>query len=222
MDARKYEITLIGARGLLMHKDNIIFAEKAKAWRKDPKNKRDSIAGDDRSPAFSWIGYCYDDGKNLVIDSDNLMTMFREGGSKCPTGKKQETFKKLTQSGMLVNEIGWPLLVDGAPIPWSAIKSFENEEDFSKHEELAKSFGFELFIKRAKIGKAKHVRVRPKFEKWSATGTITVFNQEITLDVLRNILNCAGTLCGICDWRPSSPMAPGPWGTFTSEIKLIQ
>jgi hypothetical protein len=226
MDMKRYEVTLTGARDLLMHKDNIQFGEKIKMWCKDPKNKKDSVSGDDRSPAFTWIGYCYEDGKNIVLDSDNLMTMLREGGAKCPTGKKQETFKKITQSGLLVDDIGWTLLVDGAPISWAAIKSLEAEEDFSKHEALAKSLGFELFVKRAKIGFSKHVRVRPRFvsndkSNWSATGTISVLNSQITEEVLQNILTYAGALCGICDWRPSSPKAPGPFGTFTASIKQI-
>jgi hypothetical protein len=221
MDQKIYEVTLTGARDLLMHKDNIQFGEKIKRWCKDPKNKRDSVAGDDRSPAFTWIGYCYEDKKHLVLDADNLMTMLREGGAKCPTGKKQETFKKITQSGLLVNEIGWPLLIGGVPIPWASIIALEQEEDFSKHEDLARALGFELFVKRAKIGKAKHVRVRPRFTNWSAVGTLTVLNSEISEQVLGNILTHAGQLCGLCDWRPSSPTAPGPFGTFTASIKRV-
>ena len=55
--------------------------------------------------------------------------------------------------------------------------------------------------------------------QWSVNGTITAFDDTITTVVLSNILTAAGRYAGLCDWRPSSPKSPGPWGTFTSVIK---
>jgi hypothetical protein len=63
--------------------------------------------------------------------------------------------------------------------------------------------------------------VRPRFSRWSCSGTITVLDEMITEDVLRNILVFAGRYSGIGDWRPSAPKSPGPWGKFSVELKEV-
>lgn len=219
---RNYEIILTGATDLLMHQDNLTMGEYFKSWLKEPNNKKNSTPGDDRSPAFTWLGYAYSHAGVFCIPSDNLMTMLREGGGKCPTGKRQETFKRHTQSGLLVNEIGWPLLINGGTVPWAPFEAMLENNNYAEHEALAKSYGFELFAKRAKIGAAKHVRVRPRFRDWSAVGTITVFEDLITTEALQNILTHAGTYCGLGDWRPSSPKSPGSFGRFTAQVRLLK
>ena len=150
------------------------------------------------------------------------MTVLREGGKRCPTGKGQTTFKSQTQSGLVVDQSSWSLLVaNGAEIPYTPIKALINESGFDLHELQAQELGFSLFVKRAKIGQAKHVRVRPRFDQWSCQGTITVFDEMITTEVLKNILTFAGNYAGMGDWRPSSPKSPGPWGKFTATIKAV-
>lgn len=221
MKARKYKVTLTGESPLLMHKDNIVHGEKVRAWSKAPQNKKTSVAGDDRTPAWTWLGYCYHDGVRLVIDADNLMTMLRDGGKKCPAPTGKGTMKAATQAGIIVNEIGWPIEVNGAQIPWPQFVALMDEEDFAKHEEFARANGFELFVKRAKIGTSKHVRVRPRFDAWSCTGTMTVLDSQITTGMLKQILDHAGFYCGLCDWRPGSPMAPGQFGRFTATVEEI-
>jgi hypothetical protein len=202
-----------------MHHDNISWAETMAEWSKDPANKSISVAGDDRTPAHRWIGSLYIDGGLVAIPSDNLMTMLREGGARCPTGKGKGTFKRQTQSGLVVDQSGWAVLVEGKAIPYSAIEPLLREKDFAAHEVAVRKLGFTLFTKRARIGNSKHVRVRPRFDQWEASGTITVFDDTITKRVLADILTFAGRYAGLCDWRPSSPKSPGPFGTFTAEVK---
>jgi len=222
MNMKRYQITISGETPLLQHNDNLSFDGVMKQWALDPANKKNSVAGDDRSPAFRWIGYLYRWGNNVVIPSDNLMTMFREGGTKCPTGKGQQTFKAMTQSGIVVDEAHWILENSkGAAYDVTGLDDLVTVEEFDDHAEWAKQRGFELFSKRAKIGNAKHVRVRPRFDSWRATGTITVLEPKITKDVLTNILTFAGCYSGLCDWRPSSPKSPGSFGRFSATIKTV-
>ena len=216
---QRYQITFTGETALLLHHDNLAWAETMKAWSMDPANKKESVAGDDRTPAWRWIGNLYVDGGRVVIPADNLMTVLREGGKKCPTGKGQQTFKSQTQSGILVDQAAWPLLVNGgAEVPYAPIKEMIGNKDFAAHEARAVELGFELFTKRAKIGASKHVRVRPRFDVWSCSGTLTILDESITEGVLTNILAMAGSLSGLGDWRPSSPKSPGPFGRFTAQI----
>lgn len=219
MKAKTYQVRLEGQTPLLMHHDNLSWAEAMKAWGTDPANKAMSVAGDDRTPAWRWIGNLYVDGGVLVVPADNLMTVLREGGAKCPTGKKGSTFKRQTQSGLVVDQAAWPLEVNGKVIPYETLKALIENHDFGQHEATVAGLGFELFVKRARIGQAKHVRVRPRFNTWACAGTITVLDEQITKDVLQNILTFAGVYAGIGDWRPSSPKSPGPFGKFMATVK---
>jgi len=220
---RKYEVTLTGTTPLLMHWDNIEWADQMDAWKNDPANRKDSRAGDDRSPAWRWIGSCYHDGKHITIPSDNLMRSMMEGGAMVPVpgGKNGKTFKAQTQSGMMVSESDWPVLVGGSPISFSEIAPLMKVVDFADHKAAADRLGFMLFVKRAKVGASKHIRVRPRFNEWSARGTVTVWDKQITDAVLADVLRYAGQYKGLGDWRPGGK-TPGSFGMFTAEIRKVQ
>ena len=216
---QQYKVIINGLTPLLMHQDNITFSEKVSTWCKDPANKGNTSAGDDRTPAWTWIGYLYHDTKVLGMPSDNLMTMLREGGAKV-IKRGKETFKKQTQSGIMIDQQQFQLLIKNKPIPLDPIKALIGEMDFSQHIATAEDLGFELLVKRAKIGQAKHVRVRPMFRQWELTGSLTVLDSElsgITKDILQTIFDQAGALCGLGDWRPSSGKS-GAFGRFETII----
>lgn len=220
MKAKTYQVTLDGLSPLLMHADNRVWADKAKAWQKNPMNKAQSVAGDDRSPAWAWLGYACHDGERFGIPSDNLMTMLREGGTKVPAGGKG-TYKSQTQSTLIVNEFLWPITVGGAEIPWSRIAQLAEESDFAEHETAARESGFELFVKPARVGTSKHVRVRPRFDTWTVSGTITSLDDAvISKTTLEAILAMAGRFCGLGDWRPSSK-TPGAFGRFAATVREV-
>mgnify|MGYP006971715374 CR=1 FL=1 len=212
------QVTLQGLSPLLMHNHNIDFDEELAAWLAVPENRKMSKAGDDRSPAWRWLGYCYHDGSELVIPSDNIMTMLREGGAKVPTGKGRGTFKSQTQSCLMVNELGWPIQVkNGSTVQWSKFEELATCADFSVHKACASTSGFKLFCKPGRIGQSKHIRVRPRFDHWSASGTITLMDDQISRKTLEVILKQAGAYVGVGDWRPSSK-TPGLFGRFSSVI----
>jgi hypothetical protein len=217
---RTYDITITGKMPLIMHADNIEWADEMERWKNDPTSKKKSKAGDDRSPAFRWLGALYHDDKEIAIPSDNLMRCFMEGGAMVPVpgGKSGKTFKSQTQSGMLVEGTHWPLLVSGKPIPVAKVLALKTESDFGVHRETVEQLGFSLFLKRAKIGQNKHVRVRPRFEEWSGRGRLLVWDDQITTDALSQIMEQAGLYKGIGDWRPGGK-TPGPFGTFTAKVQ---
>jgi hypothetical protein len=215
-------VKLTGISPLLMHGDLIIEAEEIKEWRKNPENKKHCVAGDDRSPAWTWCSYIYQNGSTIGIPSDNLMTMLREGASKVPLvgGKSNETFKKVSQSGLLIIDPMWELFnKDGVSVDYEVIKPLIGEMDFRRHVKVATDNGFNLHVKRAKVGMAKHIRVRAIWSAgWSIEGDIVVNDSRITNRVFKDILEQAGMYCGLCDWRPSSPRSPGPHGMFSVEV----
>lgn len=204
-----------------MHWDNIDWADELARWRTDPANKGKSKPGDDRSPAWSWVGSVYNDGAQVVVPSDSIASCLMKSGAMVPVpgGKNGKTFKAQTQSGMMTGEESWPLLVNGRPIAYAAIDSLRSVNDFIEHRERAAALGFSLFTKRAKVGANKHVRVRPRFDTWALRGTLVVWDDQLTEAALRNIVEYAGRYVGLGDWRPGAPKSPGHYGMFTAAIR---
>lgn len=217
---RTYRVTLTGKTPLLMHNDNIEWADQMERWKADPKNTATGKAGDDRSPAHRWLGCLYHDDARFVVPSDNFMRALMEGGSLVPTGKGKKTYKAQTQSGTLPGQLFWPLLVEGEEIPTAPFFALmEKGAGFDAYQALAAEHRFMLYVKRARVGNAKHVRVRPRFDRWSVTGLLTVTDDQIKQETLQTILDNAGEFKGLGDWRPSAPKSPGPHGTFTAGVE---
>jgi hypothetical protein len=203
-----------------MHADDIEWADAMDAWKANTENKRTGRAGDDRSPAWRWLGSLYHNDEHLVMPLENIMRCLMEAGAMVPTGKGKKTFKSQSQSGIMPGEPNWPLLIKGKPIPFDPFKGLIGEKDFAKHKDAAIAYGFSLFLKRAKIERSKHVRVRPRFEQWQTAGELFVIDEEITDSILQVILTQAGRYKGLGDWRPSSA-TPGSYGMFTAEVKRV-
>lgn len=218
----RYQISLEGETPLLLHQDNINFSERVRAWQQE--NRSLSQAGDDRTPAWTWIGSLYDGGRWIGVSSDNIMTMLREGGSKVPTGSKNETYKRQTQSGIVLEEICPPLFVGGKRLSMEPVEALMGEDDFDAHLEAVRGMGFDLLVKRAKVGTSKHIRVRPMFKEWALVTTLIVQDPKesgLTREVLQKILSKAGSLCGLGDWRPSS-RTPGQFGRFRATVEPVE
>lgn len=222
MKKASYEVDVIlsGITPLLMHQDDVDAADRLEAWRKDPANKNLQTKGDDRSPPWTWHSYLYTDGEHLAIPIDNLMACLRDAGAKVIL-KKQTTLKSASQSGLFIGQQFADFFVAGKQIPAAAIYAIRTLT-FPEQKEAVKKLGFTLFAKRARVGQAKHVRVRPRFDSWKATFTIEVLAPEITKEHLISLLDVAGDKQGLCDWRPGPPKGgqPGRFGRFVVETKF--
>jgi hypothetical protein len=216
---RRYRININGVQPLLMHPDDIEWADQMERWKNDKDNKKTGKAGDDRSPAWRWVGNLYHDGNVVVMPIENIMRCLMEGGAMVlvPGGRSGKTFKAQTQSGIMPTSAAWPVLVDGKPVAFEPFKALIGNKDFEAHKQAAADHGFELFLKRAKIGANKHVRVRPRFDRWAISGELVVTDEQITTDVLSDILESAGRYKGLGDWRPGSK-TPGAFGIFEAAV----
>lgn len=216
----RFKFKLTGISPLLMHADNIDWADAMTVWKDSAKNKKDSKAGDDRSPAWRWTGYTYLSDTALVMPCDNVASALMKAGSRVPIpgGKFSKTFKEDTMAGMAIVEEHCQFLVSGKEIAREQIEAFQLENDFAKHRTMAEALGFALHVKRAQVGTSKHVRVRPRFDKWSVIGTLDVWDEKLAKS-LPEILAVAGAQVGLGDWRPSSKK-PGPYGRFTHTLEV--
>lgn len=214
-DARMAKFTLTGITPLLMHADDVEAASTLDDWRKAPENKNVSVRGDDRSPPWTWQTYLYRDADGLVtMPADNVMVCLRQAGAKMIL-KGQKTFKEITQSGLLIPDETLDFTIGGKPIEVAQFVD-ARDDSFADQKKAADRAGFDLLVKRAKVGNNKHVRVRPKFTGWKVSGAIQVLAPEITFDHLKSLFSLAGDV-GLCDWRPGCK-TPGRFGMFEATV----
>jgi len=215
---KDYRFEFTGIYPLIMHWDNIDWQDQLEllraAKKKSKTNKAEDKRGDDRNPPEGWKGCVYHHNDVVAIPHDNLRRCFITAGAKKEL-KGKETYKKLCASGIMLDP-AYPLMVKGKAISHTAI--MEIEGTYAEHKLAVEKLGFELYTKRAKIGQAKHVRVRPLFRNWSLAGTLCVTDDRIDTHMLTEICDIAGKEVGLGDWRPSAPASPGPFGRFTAMI----
>jgi hypothetical protein len=214
-DVRSARFTLKGLTPLLMHADDVEAASTLDQWRKAPGNKNVTTPGDDRSPGWTWQTYLYRDAAGMVaMPADNVMVALRQAGAKMIL-KKQTTFKAITQSGLLLTDETLEFTNGGKQLSADEFVAIRDEK-FTDQKKAVEKSGFELLIKRAKVGTSKHVRVRPMFRSWQASGVIQILAPEITFDSLQMLFDLAGDV-GLCDWRPGCK-TPGRFGMFEATV----
>ena len=231
MAMRIVTMTLASATELLMDRDNISFAEKIVRWQKDPTNSDQQSPGDDRAPAWGWLGKLHYDEmtKRVGLPQSMLLACLRASGVLIPhpTAKYGKTLKEASQAGLQFTTTLCPLLVRRPDDPgWGVIDyealfhKLEAEDDFMVHEEVVKQFGFRLDVRRAHPQPNRaHVRVRPMFAPWRCICEVRVLDEVFTDAVLMQMFQIAGNAKGIGNWRPSTRKA-GAYGLFTVEMGI--
>ena len=69
------------------------------------------------------------------------------------------------------------------------------------------SFRFSAIVR---VGQARVARMRPVFNEWSATVTLSIEDEVVNVARIDDWMQIAGTQVGLCDWRPK-------YGRFTAE-----
>ena len=215
---RKYQVRCKHRTPMLHHWDNIEWADRMMAWQKVPANKAASKAGDDRTPPWRWFGSLYRNFDRVAWPVDNLMSALMRGGAKTPTGKGTGSFKSQTQSGIIPTEPYCRFTNHGKEIVVTNLLREIEALSWEAQNALVADLGFMLDVRRVKIGKARHIRVRPRFDEWEIETTLSVTDDAISRDVLTLIGEQTGQYVGLGDWRPGSP-TPGSWGMFSFEVE---
>lgn len=222
-----FEVIANGITPLLLHQDDVewadTIAEERDRIKRAEKGGDNSIAfraGDDRVPAATWKGYAYNDGERLVLPTANLQRCLVAAGAMIPMpNKPRSSMKKPAASGIMFDDPFVPLLIGTQmqEVPWNDVARIDGK--FSEHVAAARNLGFDLQVKRAKVGMSKHVRVRPLFARWAFRAGFAVDLGQIDASTIETLWQYAGSRCGIGDWRPSAPMSPGPYGKFAVEVR---
>lgn len=70
---------------------------------------------------------------------------------------------------------------------------------------------WETDAKAVRVQKARVVRYRPRFDEWELDFTITILDEQLGVDVLKQIIDHAGKYSGLGDFRPQ---LSGKYGKF--------
>lgn len=238
MPLRTTTLTLVSTTELLMDRDNISFTEKIVRWQKDPSNADLQVPGDDRAPAWGWLGKLHFDERSgfVGLPVGMLQACLRAAAATIPhpTARGGKTLKEVSQAGIQFTRTMFPLLVQTPglplvgqtlrppalwmPIPYPELfQKLQAEDDFLVHEAVTKQYGFLLDIRRASPQyNRKHIRVRPLFGSWRCVCTMSVHDDVLTDEVLLQMFTIAGHNKGIGNWRPSCSKA-GSYGIFSVE-----
>jgi hypothetical protein len=211
-----HTFTLTGQTPLLMHANDIEARDMLDEWRKDAKNKNKSKPGDDRTPPWTWLTYCYHDGVNLAVPCDNLQKSLSEAGASVIL-KKQLTYKSMMVSGLMFAKEHMTLTVAGKKIKYADLVALRDLE-FKEQANAVRGLGFRLLLKPVVVTNKSHIRVRPCFDDWTLTGEFEIVDKDLGISTVREIFEIAGQRRGLCDWRPGSPKRPGTKGRFTAKI----
>jgi hypothetical protein len=210
----RFKVEIEGLTPLLMHYNNLDYRDEVAARGRS----KDSKAGDDRYPADTWKSYLYVDESVVCIPAENLLAALLKAGSGVNIGK-MKTLKSASQS-IFFSDFYIPLLVDGRPVPRDDVSAIDGK--FIDHREAVKKLGFSLFVKPCSVNGKSHVRVRPRFDRWSAVTTFETDSDELLSGEGRiDSLWYGAGKAGIGDWRPSSPKKPGMYGMFKATVKKL-
>jgi hypothetical protein len=226
MPGRVLTLTLSNVSEFFMDRDNISFAEEIVKWTKDPANADEQRPGDDRAPAWGWLGKLHYGLDGFVgIPQNMLAPCIRGAGAMIPhpTAKGGKTLKEPSQSGIQFTQTSYPLLVragaEWQPINYTALHAkLRDEEDFAQHEAVALALGFKVDVRRAKPQyNRSHIRVRPMFTTWRCVCDIVITDEVLTDALVLQLFDLAGTHKGIGNWRPSVGKA-GSYGMFQADL----
>lgn len=231
----RVECEFIGKTALLMHADMIEARDDVADWGALNKEERlkqlaeaaDDIAGrnvksagDDRLPPWRWQHCLHHDWTHIAIPREYIQGALRHVAKSIKDGRS--TLMSESQTTLFPDQRYYPILVKGKPIPVAKIHAMRLWS-FARQQEEVKKFGFELDCKSAvnKATGARHIRVRPMFSTWSVNAVVKVTDQTVWNDErLMKLFSAIGDKAGFGDWRPNSK-TPGPYGTFTTKIKIV-
>ncbi len=186
----KFRATLTGIAPLLMHNERL-------ANPRDPhtralkqltavKKKTDDTLEDIQKT--EWRGGLYELEGVVCVPAANVLAALKNGAQKLKRGKD-------IQSSVFSAEAFYPLIYDGP-------KDFEKlyaDGRFSDYRCVG-------------VNRARVMRSRPVFNKWSVNIALDYDADVVDLDTMLQAMEIAGAQVGICDHRPQ-------YGRFTVEIR---
>jgi hypothetical protein len=179
-----YNVTIAGSVPILMHNGQT--ADPLNGYAKALKaisGKRKKVDADHEKMAeLEWEAALYLDhsteSRKVIVSGHVVESCIVAGAKRSKMGPAAKT----------------ALYVDGEAQFFVGGKQVTLDEIKGKPE-------YRLAIP-VKVGMARVVRTRPKFEGWSAQFTLNVMDDVANKDDVESWIRDAGLYVGLCDWRP--------------------
>jgi hypothetical protein len=187
MKITTFSVGIKGVRPLIMHNGRLAnpMDSHTKALKAASSKYKTSKSDDDFEEVSrtEFFGALYFDPKlGPVVPVDNLQAMLVEGTRKRKLGKQIEALVQVMDPEQ---GTGYRLRYDG---PRDRDGLFADEQF--------------RFIKGVKVGQSTVMRTRPRFPQWEVDFILEVTEGGPNADQIRDALDDAGLLVGLCDWTP--------------------
>lgn len=211
---RNITIRVIGRTELLMHNSRLAnpmdatTKELSAAWAVYKRDKTDEAFEELCKAEF--IGSIYhDESGNPVIGpyypTDNLHSALKAAGAKI-VKKGRTTFKNIVAAALLPGE------QDVNPLTYAAPGRGQQAP-----RGLAELWASPFYrdTRPVRVGSSTVMRTRPVFRDWAFEVPFQLDTELLDIPDLQRILNVAGQVIGLGDWRPAKG---GRRGRFTATV----
>jgi hypothetical protein len=181
---------LTGTRPLIMHNARLSNPLDPHTQRlaKITKKRGKTIEDHREVARLEWEGSLYHDAESGIhVPAANVERSLLDAARMFKLGTK-------VQRGLFVTSDAMPLDIGDQRSAGQII----DDENFR-------------LVASVKVGQQRVMRCRPCFRSWSITGTVYLDESQIEPDQLRQIMDTAGRLVGLGDWRPR-------YGRFSAEV----
>lgn len=180
-DIQVFDVEIEGVTPLIMHNGDLCdpFNYYAKELKK-VSSKRNKTEDDQlQMMRIEWDGGIYQDGEGrIAVPADCILAVVQGGARKFKLGKQ-------VPPGVFTSQDFFKLDYDGP-------------------KDLDKLYADSRFVfrKRVKVGQSAVMRTRPRFPTWSCKFSLDLVTDILNPEDLRRILDTAGRVVGLMDWRP--------------------
>lgn len=195
---RNITIKVTGRTELLMHNSRLVnpmepaTKELAAAWAVYKRDKTDEAFEELCKAEF--LGSLYHDERlGPYYPTDNLHSCLKAAGAKI-VKKGRTTFKNIVATALLPGD------TDINPLSYAA--PARGQQAPRERDGLWAS-SFYRDIRPARVGSSTVMRTRPKFTNWAFEVPFELDTELLDIPDLERILNVAGKIVGLGDWRPA-------------------
>jgi len=153
--------------------------------------------------------YLSDDEETVCVPQPNVLKCIIEGGKFFKNGKSKITTVKtsLIPACVFLNNIEYPIYSKSLNSDWQVVTKSGSLWHVDSRPVVIPSTG------------GRVVRHRPKFDPWRISFSMTLDTEEMSVQLLRDVVDAAGSKIGLGDFRPA---CKGPFGRWKVTSWAVQ
>jgi hypothetical protein len=153
--------------------------------------------------------YLADDGETICMPQPNMLKCIIEGGKFFKNGKSKITTLKtsLIPACVFLDEIEYPIYTKDVDGDWEVATKSGNLWQVDTRPVVIPATG------------GRVMRHRPKFDPWKLSFSMALDIEEMSVAVLRDVVDAAGSKIGLGDFRPACKGPFGRWKVINWDVQ---